>query len=248
MSIKKISVEQGAINAKRLLDGRKVIEVIPSLEEEVDLEKGEIKNKGFIGTATENAIDCFYVDRGPDFSNGDAKTIKIEKGVVKESCSITMLQDILPEIMEGVNFYNSYVYKKIGKTLFMPINRDGGVPNYRNWTYAESFVFSRENYQEFFDEMERDWIHICSRIQYLVKSGQYIGCGVVNQRSNVSTLELRTKGSGGSNYNHYNGVRISNKTHSLYFKEKGLKKIYKKFLKLKNANKGLSNFMQISLA
>ncbi len=238
MSFKKISVEQGAINAKRLLDGRRVVDVIPSLTKQVKFnKKGKIENKGLFGTQTELVIGCKGGDKLPDFNNGDAKTIKIVNDKVDESCNITMIQDnVLPEIMEGVNFYDSYVFKKIGKTLFMPINRDGGDENWKNWTYGESFVFSREYFQKIFDEMENDWNHICSRIQYLVKSGQYITSKLVNQGRTVKIIELRTKGEGqkSTSFNHYNGLQISekSKTYSLYFKQVGLKKIYKEFSNL----------------
>ena len=97
--------------------------------------------------------------------------------------------------------------------------------------------------------MENDWNHICSRIQYLVNSGQHIASSLVNQGRTVKIIELRPKGKGGGGeYNHYDGVRISKSRYSLYFKQVGLKKICKEYLKLKNENKGLSNFMQISLA
>ena len=219
MSDKRPTLAEGFANAKQY-EGKKVVDVLDNISK---------RNKGSVGSEFEKKIGIPKSSERCDYSDGgDCKTLKF-KNNKPACCDIIMLQDILHEAMNNVPFYESAVYEKIQQVHFAPINKDGEIDE---WTFGENFVISKDTHPTLYNQMEKDYNHITERIRTLVNSGQYISASDVNQRSAVKILEIRPKGAGGgASRNTWNGVVITKpdaqSAYSYYFKQSGIKLIYK---------------------
>ena len=117
------TLAEGFANAKQY-EGKKVVDVLDNISK---------RNKGSVGGEFEKKIGIPKSSDRCDYSDGgDCKTLKFKNGRPDESCDIIMLQEILPEVMNNISFYDSAVYEKIQQVHFAPINKDGDIDEWED--------------------------------------------------------------------------------------------------------------------
>ena len=173
----------------------------------IDKNKAPIpkKNKGARGQWVEQQLGLDLGSDLLDFDDGEGKSFT--KG---QTIAVTMLQHCLPEIMDkSISYSQSKVGKKLERVLFVGFEKNTGI-------YADTRVFTVEEYAHLFYKLSEDYNYICEEIRRRFYS---------NQELNTITgpnklLQIRTKASKTKLGNYvpleYNGKRLKDKAMAFY--------------------------------
>jgi DNA mismatch repair protein MutH len=141
-------------------------------------------NKGCVGILMEKLAGIPQTSNLIDCEDGEVKSfpLKMSRGTIapKETVAVTMVQ---PESLLTVPFAESNVYKKLARTLYLPLLRDGDIV-----TLQTPVLHTIEPGSPLFLELEGDYNAICDAYREAKT--------LVGSTNLGKYLQTRTKGAG----------------------------------------------------
>ena len=141
-------------------------------------------NKGCVGILMEKIAGIPQTSNLIDCADGEVKSfpLKMSRGVIvpKETVAVTMVQ---PESLLTIPFAESNAYKKLARTLYLPLLRDGDMV-----TLQTPFLHTIEPGSPLFRVLEGDYNAICAAYRETKTLAGSTGLG--------QYLQTRTKGAG----------------------------------------------------
>jgi len=161
-------------------------------------------NKGYRGQVLEKLLGLKLSSALTDLIDGELKTFTI-----KESISISMLKHLLNEIVSGVKFEDSTLFRKMVRTIYVGFDKDTGIyQGYKGVDLTED--------PELFNKMKEDYEFICEEIRRYLQDG--VQLETINGPNML--LQIRTKASKKSDGTYtplkFNGEVIKNKSMSFF--------------------------------
>ena len=184
--------------------------------------EGIIKNKGKSGQILELAIGLQNTSSTLDFEDGELKTNKVDVSCKPlETMFITQISQNIDDILDGQDFYESKLYKKINNLLYVPICKDGSPEEWFIHTPIHVDLNS-DVYKHILKKLESDYYSISNKLNKHINSGD----GLIHT-SNGEYIQIRSKDSKPYHPIHSNKYDkyISNKNHAFYFKKEFMKEV-----------------------
>ena len=182
-----------------------------------------IRNKGKAGQLLEIALGLKNSSTTLDFEDGELKTNKCNKnGVPQETMFITQIMSIIDDLIEGKDFYETHLYKKISNLLYVPINKTGKPEEWYFLPYIH-IDLNTPKYKELKEQLEKDYYNICKKLKEHIdeSSDGYI------HTSSGKFIQIRSKDSKPYHpiYSRKLDRYVSDKNHAFYFKKDFMKYI-----------------------
>ena len=183
----------------------------------IDKNKAPIpkKNKGARGQWVEQQLGLDLGSDLLDFDDGEGKSFT--KG---QTIAVTMLQHCLPQIMDkSISYSQSKVGKKLERVLFVGFEKNTGI-------YADTRVFTVEEYAHLFYQLSEDYNYICEEIRTRFNNNMELSTinGPRDKNGKHKLLQIRTKASKKDDGTYtpleYNGKRLKNKAMAFYLTRK----------------------------
>ncbi|MBD62576.1 MAG: hypothetical protein CMD68_00645 [Gammaproteobacteria bacterium] len=179
----------------------------------------DLVNKGSDGQKIMTAIGLTNDSRALDFIDGDLKTNKHLNGKPAETLWISQMQNNLTEFEKGLKFKDSWIYHKIKKFIYLPIDKTS------DHIIGSPTIVSEDVFPELYKKLEEDFNFISFEIQKCIKNKEVLH--TVNGPNNF--LQIRTKAAK-NKYGRYtpmkiNGFEIKDKYMAFYFKKEFLYQI-----------------------
>ena len=195
-------VEEGYLKLKKL-EGLKLSEI-------------NLVNKGNDGQKIMSAIGLKNDSSPLDFEDGDLKTNKFIEGRPSETLWISQMQNNLIEFEKGLDFYDSWIYKKIRQFIYLPIDKT------RHHIIGKPQIISEERFPHLYKKLAIDFNYISKEIKNCIDLKRTLH--TINGPSNY--LQIRTKASK-NKYGMYtpmtiNGHKLKDKYMAFYFKKEFL--------------------------
>ena len=192
-------VEEGYLLLKKL-EGKKISDV-------------DLVNKGSDGQKIMNAIGLKNDSSPLDFQDGDLKTNKHLNGKPAETLWISQMQNNLIEFEKGLDFYDSWIYKKIKQFIYLPIDKSG------DHIIGKPQIISEESFPNLYKKLAIDFNPISLEIKESIHHKETLH--TINGPNNY--LQIRTK-AGKNKYGSYtpmkiNGHQLKDKYMAFYFKK-----------------------------
>ncbi|SFB16873.1 MutH/Sau3AI family endonuclease [Clostridium frigidicarnis] len=207
--------------AKKLIDalaGKRFGQVLKQ-EQMTDI----IKNKGKSGQLLEITLGLNLSNTNLDFEDGELKTNKCDTtGKPLETMFITQISTMIDELLNGKDFYESNLYKKINNLLYVPISKVGDPSE---WMFLPCVHVNLDD-NKFHDlklQLEKDYYSICNQLNEHIKTSSD---GFIHT-SNGEYIQIRSKDSKPYHpiYSDIYKKEVSNKNHAFYFKKEFMKYI-----------------------
>lgn len=191
--------------------------------------EGIIRAKGKSGQILEMAIGLKNTNYTLDFENGELKTNKCSaNGKPLETMFITQINSMMDELLTGLKFEDSKLYKKISNLLYVPISKEGDP---KEWFILDVIHINlhEEKYKEILSQLEVDYYSICKQLKNHIETSKD---GFIHT-SNGEFIQIRSKDSKPYRpiYSKVYRREVSNKNHAFYFKKDFMKYILKDRLK-----------------
>lgn len=183
--------------------------------------EGITVNKGKAGQLLELTIGLNLSNSTLDFEDGELKTNKCDTFQKPlETMFITQISQMIDDLLNEQDFYESILYKKLKNLLYVPICKVGSP---RDWFFFPSIHVQLDSpeYAALKQQLEIDYYTICRKLNEHIKTTGNI------HTSNGEFIQIRSKDSKpyspifSNTYNTY----ISNKNHAFYFKKEFMKYI-----------------------
>ena len=191
-------VKEGYLRLKKL-EGKKISEV-------------DLVNKGSDGQKIMNAIGLKNDSRPLDFEDGDLKTNKYIDGKPSETLWISQMQSNLIEFEKGLDFYDSWIYKKIRQFIYLPIDKT------TDHIIGKPQIISEERFPNLYKKLAIDFNHISLEIKKSINLEKTLH--TINGPHNY--LQIRTKANkykGSYTPMTINGHQLKDKYMAFYFKK-----------------------------
>ena len=161
-------------------------------------------NKGYRGQVLEKLLGLKLSSALTDLIDGELKTFTI-----KESIAISSLKHLLNEIVTGVKFEDSTLFRKMVRTIYVGFDKDTGIyQGYKGVDLTED--------PELFNKMKEDYEFICEEIRRYLQDG--VQLETINGPNML--LQIRTKASPKSDKTYtplkFNGAVIKDKYMSFF--------------------------------
>lgn len=203
------------LEAKMLLEelkGKKFKEIFSNSDLEYI-----IKNKGKSGQIIEKAIGLNNSNVTLDFEDGELKTNKCDSNSkVLETMFITQVNSMMDELLTGLKFQDSKLYKKISNLLYVPISKEG---NPEEWFIIDVIHINikEDNHINLLKQLEEDYYSICEQLKNHIETSVD---GFIHT-SNGKFIQIRSKDSKPYHpiKSEVYGRDVSNKNHAFYFKK-----------------------------
>ncbi len=187
--------------------------------------QGIIRNKGKSGQILQNIIGLQNTSSMLDFEDGELKTNKVDQSAKPmETMFITQILEIIDDLLNGQDFYESRVYNKIKNLLYVPICKEPKSRPEKWFLHPPIPVdFSSEQYQHILVQLKNDYYLICGKLNDHIING-YDG---FIHTSNGEYMQIRTKDSKPYSpiFSKKYARAVSNKNHAFYFKKEFMKEI-----------------------
>ena len=192
-------VEEGYLRLIKL-EGMKISEI-------------NLVNKGNDGQKIMSAIGLKNDSRPLDFEDGDLKTNKHINGRPSETLWISQMQNNLIQFEKGLDFYDSWIYRKIRQFIYLPIDKTD------EHIIGKPQIVSEERFPNLYKKLAIDFNHISSEIKNSIDLKRTLH--TTNGPNNY--LQIRTKASK-NKYGAYtpmtiNGHQLKDKYMAFYFKK-----------------------------
>lgn len=192
-------VEEGYLRLIKL-EGMKISEI-------------NLVNKGNDGQKIMSAIGLKNDSRPLDFEDGDLKTNKYINGRPSETLWISQMQNNLIQFEKGLDFYDSWIYRKIRQFIYLPIDKTD------DHIIGKPLIVSEERFPNLYKKLAIDFNHISSEIKNSIDLKRTLH--TTNGPNNY--LQIRTKASK-NKYGAYtpmtiNGHQLKDKYMAFYFKK-----------------------------
>lgn len=179
--------------------------------------EGIIRAKGKSGQILELAIGLKNTSYTLDFEDGELKTNKCAStGKPLETMFITQINSIMDELLSGLKFEDSKLYKKISNLLYVPISKEG---NPKDWFILDVIHINlhEDKHKELLEQLEKDYYLICSQLKKHIETSKD---GFIHT-SNGKYIQIRSKDSKPYRpiYSDLYEREVSNKNHAFYFKK-----------------------------
>jgi len=211
------------INARPKL---RLIENIPfsTLYRKEELE-GIIIAKGNTGKLLEKIIGLPAGNSLQDFEDGELKTNKARaNGAPMETMFISQISTRVDELLNQIEFKDSWIFKKIGRMIYVPVVKESTNPD--NWYFLPHFYIEIIIGSELFKQLNNDFQVICSKMIDDIE----------NQDGSLHTssgdfIQIRTKDAMPYNpiFSKKYNKKISNKNFAFYFKKEFMIHIQKNY-------------------
>ena len=193
-------VEEGYLRLKKL-EGMKMSEI-------------NKVNKGFDGQNIESAIGLKNESKLLDFEDGDLKTNKYINGKPSETLAISQMQNNLIEFEKGLDFYDSWIYKKIRQFIYLPIDKTSS-----DHIIGKPQIVSEERFPHLYKKLAIDFNFISLEIKNSIDAKKTLN--TINGPNNY--LQIRTKASKKKDGTYtpmtINGHQLKDKYMAFYFKK-----------------------------
>lgn len=161
-----------------------------------------------------------------DTTDGEIKSTMFVNGKPKETVWVTQLQHLLDEIVEQVEWERSSLFKKLYRTIYVPVHKDSKDP--LDWYYGEPVLLEHSGISNLSSKLKQDYEFISNQIRTIIKNNEQIH--TINGPNFF--LQIRTKASkSGSTGQYtpmvYKGHQLSNKYYAFYLRKEFLHKIFK---------------------
>ena len=173
------------------------------------------RNKGKRGQEIEKLLGKELCSGLLDFEDGEGKSFT--KG---QTIAVTMLQHCVPQIMDkSISYSQSKVGKKLERVLFVGFEKNTGI-------YADTRVFTVEEYAHLFYKLSEDYNYICEEIRRRFNNNMELSTinGPRDKNGKHKLLQIRTKASKKDDGTYtpleYNGKRLKNKAMAFYLTRK----------------------------
>lgn len=203
----------------------KIIEAIPKLRSVENIkfstlfQRDELKDiivaKGNTGKLLEKIIGLPAGNTLRDFEDGELKTNKVRAdGSPLETMYISQISSRVDELLNNIDFKDSWIYKKISRLIYVPVVKESSNPN--NWYFLPHYYVEINNSSEIYNQLNRDFENICQKMQNDIENGD----GYLHTSSGVF-MQIRTKDAKPYKpiYSNKYGKIISNKNFAFYFKK-----------------------------
>lgn len=180
-----------------------------------------IKNKGKSGQIIELAIGLKNTNVTLDFEDGELKTNKCDcNGKPLETMFITQVNSMMDELLTGLKFEDSKLYKKISNLLYVPISKDGEPGEWFILNVIQ-INLKEDKHKELLKQLESDYYSICGQLKEHIETSKD---GFIHT-SNGKFIQIRSKDSKPYRpiYSTTYGKEVSNKNHAFYFKKDFMK-------------------------
>lgn len=172
--------------------------------------------KGNTGKLLEKIIGLPPGNTLRDFEDGELKTNKCNAiGMPLETMFISQISSRFDELLNDVNFENSWIYQKIDKLLYVPVVKVSENPD--DWYFLSYKLIEIDKGSELFNQLEEDFEVIKAKI----KRDLFINDGFIHTSSG-KYIQIRTKDA--KPYNPIFSKKlnrfISNKNFAFYFQKK----------------------------
>jgi DNA mismatch repair protein MutH len=183
--------------------------------------KDIIKAKGNTGKLLEKIIGLPPGNTLKDFENGELKTNKSDSnGNPLETMFISQISLRIDDLINNSNFYDSWVYEKIKRLLYVPVVKTDKDPN--KWYFLECKFVDIEKNKALCSQLETDFKQINAKIN----SDLNIGDKFLHTSSG-KYIQIRTKDAKPYNpiYSNVHNRKISNKNFAFYFQKEFMRDI-----------------------
>lgn len=182
-------------------------------------------NKEKTGQLLELTIGLQLSNTTLDFEDGELKTNKCNRfGVPLETMFITQTSSMIDELLSRKNFFQTKLYKKLQRILYVPISKDGDTSE---WMYLPCIQvdLSQPLYTELAKQLEEDYYNICDQLN----SQLQVSSTATLHTANGKFIQIRTKDSKPYHaiYSNIYKREISDKNRAFYFKKEFMKYITK---------------------
>jgi DNA mismatch repair protein MutH len=161
-----------------------------------------------------------------DTTDGEIKSTMFVNNKPKETVAVTQLQHLLEEIVNKTDWEKSSLYKKLYRTIYVPVHKDSKNP--LDWYYGEPVLLEHSGTGDLSTRLKEDYEFIASKIRVIIKNNEQIH--TINGPN--SFLQIRTKASKSSSTGEYTpmvykGHQLSNKYYAFYLRKDFLYNIFK---------------------
>ncbi|MDI3546578.1 MAG: mismatch repair protein MutH [Halanaerobiales bacterium] len=188
--------------------------------------KGIRTDKGLTGKLLELQLGLSNSTRNLDFEDGELKTNKVDlDGTPLETMFIKQISNMIEDIINAKDFYQTDLYQKIKNILYVPVYKGNRkVKLHRSkWRLLPYIHLNLDNtpHTEIIAQLEEDYYFISEQIRNQLDKGNDAFIHTCNGRF----IQIRTKDSKpytpiySQTYNRY----ISNKNYAFYFKKEFMK-------------------------
>ena len=193
-------IEEGYLRLKKL-EGLKMSEI-------------NKVNKGFDGQNIESAIGLKNDSKLLDFEDGELKTNKYKNGKPSETLAISQIKNNLIEFEKGLDFYDSWIYKKIKQFIYLPIDKTSS-----DHIIGKPQIVSEERYPHLYKKLAMDFNFISLEIKNCIDFKKTLN--TINGPNNY--LQIRTKATKKTDGTYtpmtINGHQLKDKYMAFYFKK-----------------------------
>lgn len=180
-----------------------------------------IKNKGKSGQLLEKHCGIENGNSLIDLEDMEVKSFKCG-----ESIAITQVSSHIDDVMNEIDFKDSWVYQKIRTVLFTEVDKSDSKPE--NWKYRNYKIVSLDENEELLKRLDKEFKNICTQVKDSVANGGQIhtfnGDGI-NTRASKALIQIRTKDSKPYHPISFAGVQVSSKNYAFYFRNKFVKEV-----------------------
>ena len=185
--------------------------------------EGIVRAKGKSGQILELAIGLKNTSYTLDFEDGELKTNKCSAtGKPLETMFITQINSMIDELLNGLKFEDSKLYKKISNLLYVPISKEG---NPEEWFILDVIHINLHDneHKEILAQLEADYYSICNQLKVHIETSKD---GFIHT-SNGKFIQIRSKDSKPYRpiYSQVYGREVSNKNHAFYFKKEFMQEV-----------------------
>ncbi len=183
--------------------------------------KDIVRNKGKSGQLLEKYCGIENGNSLVDLEDMEIKSFK--RG---QTIAISQISSHINEMISGVDFKDSWIYKKIKTVLFNEVDKKD--PDPKNWKYLQYKIISLNENEGLFNRLEKEFYSICDQVRSSVANGGMIHTcnGDGNKgRASKAFLQIRTKDSEPYHPIKYGEQEVSLKNYAFYFKNAFTKEV-----------------------
>ena len=136
-------------------------------ETRTEISHGHV-NKGYAGQILELVIGLDLSVSLNDLSDGEIKTTILRNNMTREWIPITVLNHLLDEMMSGIPWEQTKVYKKIRNFILVPCHKDS--KNWQEWHFAAPIQVSAQSDSVLNAKFKEDYEYIAGQIREIVKN------------------------------------------------------------------------------
>jgi len=171
--------------------------------------------KGNTGKLLERIIGLPAGNSLQDFEDGELKTNKARAdGSPMETMFISQISSRVDELLNQVEFIDSWIYKKIKKLIYVPVVKESSNPY--DWYFLPHYYIDISENTFLFNQLRVDFKNICNKMINDIENidGQI-------HTSSGTYIQIRTKDAKPYNPIFSNKYKkfISNKNFAFYFKK-----------------------------